>query len=426
MDELINKLWLDLPTECINLPTSVTVDKGEESCAGIALSHLRTDITRCKMTDAFKEAVKTEFKFIKLIPVGKVTGTLLDIADLTSKALSAKTPEDLEADLVKYGFGKVVGDDVVKKLRKVTNVPEDEVCDVLGNLTKLFYKQLWDKAKNAIIPKGEKYSCQPQSDKCKDNIYISIEPYTGDDGRVIGKLVFSADGNCNCQLACAKGMTGEYLNDWSAHGEMLLVINKAEVIEEGLVFKDKVLQVTVKAENPTYHVQANCDCSHASYHRSSGNSVEDNTLFASVGFINEDASGSRFNTYGADVAYTHPVNSTLGVTGDLGLSFGNNNQTDYTKLQLLAGISLLSAMQQSKIIFSPHVLAGLTNIHSKFYSYTSSTTSPALAIGTDIIAKVNQKTSLGLRIDYNPVFHNSGVSNNFRFLLGVPFSILKK
>ena len=417
MDELINKLWIDLPTDC-TLPSNAKMDdeNGDENCAGIALKHLRQIINKCKMKDAFKEAIKLEFKLLKLIPVGKLAGTILDVADLTAKALSANSPEALEGDLVKYGFGKVVGDQVVGKLKKLTKVPEGEEGDALGNLTKLFYKQLWDKAKDAIFPKPEKYDCQSETGTCTDNINFSIDPYTGDDAKVVGKLTFSADGDCKCQLPCAEGQAGNKLGVWSAHGEMLIVIDKVEIIEEGIFSKSKVLQVTLRAEKPTYHVQAKCNCGQTSNMYYGGNS-----FFAGLGLINEDAA-NRFNTYGGNVAYTHLISPKLGITADAGVYFGSSNSVDYTKLQVLAGLSLVPS-SNGNIMFMPHVLAGIANIHSKFnFGNTSSSfssTSLAAAIGTDIVTTINKKTKVGLRADYNPVFAKGGTSSNIRLSAGI-------
>ena len=415
MDEFINKLWNDLPTDC-TLPLNAIMDdqNGDENCAGIALKHFRQIINKCKMKDAFKEAIKLEFKLLKLIPVGKLAGTILDVADLTSKALSASSPEALEADLIKYGFGKVVGDQVVGKLKKLTKVPDGEEGDALANLTKLFYKQLWDKAKDAIFPKPEKYDCQSQTETCTDNINISIEPYTGEDAKVVGKFNFSANGDCKCQLPCAPGQAGNKLGVWSVHGEMLIVVDKAEIIEEGIIYKSKVLQVTLRAEKPSYHVQAKCNCGQTSnpfYDRG-------NSFFAGLGLINEDAA-TRFNTYGGNVAYTHLMSPKLGITGDAGVYFGNSNKVDYTKLQLLIGLGLVPA-SNGAIMFMPHVLAGIANIHSKFSSGNGSlsSTSLAAAFGTDIVTTINKKAKIGLRADYNPVFGKGNTSNNIRLSAG--------
>src|SRR5687767_1146159 len=106
MSQLIDKLWVDLPTDC-TVPSTATIDQGDESCAGLAMKHFRAIINRCTMSDGFKEAIKFEFSLLKLLPVGKVAGLILDVADLTAKTLTAESPEALEHELVQFGFGRV-------------------------------------------------------------------------------------------------------------------------------------------------------------------------------------------------------------------------------------------------------------------------------------------------------------------------------
>ena len=420
MSQLIDKLWVDLPTAC-TVPASATIDQGDETCAGVAMKHFRAIINKCTMTDGFKEALKTEFKIIKLIPVGKAAGLMLDIADLTAKALTANSPEALEADLVKYGFGKVVGDEMVGKLKKL--LPEGDVGDVLGNLTKLYYKQLWDKAKQAILPKEEKYECQPETDACKDNIHISIEPYSGDDPMILGLVVFSANGDCQCKLSCSPGTPQPLLKTWSVHGQMELRIQNAQVVDESswLIFSKKVLQVNLVAGAPSYHVMADCDCSGDSHtSNTTYNENNQNDFFVGVGLINEDA-GNRFNTYGLNVAYTHMASAMLGITGDAGLYFGKQDMTNYTKLQILAGASLSTGAGQTKLLFRPHLLAGITNIHSKFENSNDSgpgNTYFSTVLGTDMIMNIG-KVKGSLRVGYNPVFAQGSVSHNFRLSAGI-------
>jgi hypothetical protein len=154
-----------------------------------------------------------------------------------------------------------------------------------------------------------------------------------------------------------------------------------------------------------------------------------NTFFAGLGLVNEDA-GNRFNTYGGNIAYNHMVSTILGVTGDAGAYFGKNNNTNYTKLQVLAGISIAASKQNASILFTPHVLAGIANIHSKYsfgnYSSSSGTTSFAAAVGLDIMKKINNKTAVGIRADYNPVFAKGGVKQNFRLAAGASLNGKKK
>ena len=109
MSELINKLWADLPTNCTIPPVSAIIEGEDKFCATMAMKHLRHVINLCTISDGFKDAIKMEFKIIKLIPVGRVAGLMLDVADLTVKALTANSPEELESDLTQFGFGRIVG-----------------------------------------------------------------------------------------------------------------------------------------------------------------------------------------------------------------------------------------------------------------------------------------------------------------------------
>jgi hypothetical protein len=198
---------------------------------------------------------------------------------------------------------------------------------------------------------------------------------------------------------------------------MLIRVDKAEVITEGLVFKEKVLQITLKADKPTYQVQANCECPLGSNVGLDGNS---NTFFAGLGLVNEDAS-DRFNTYGGNVAYTHMLSSTVGITGDAGVYFGNNNNVDFTKIQVMAGLSLAHVM--NTFTLTPHLLAGIANVNSKYGSTSSSSTNLAAALGTDVIIGLNNKVGAGIRADYNPVFYKGGAAHNFRALAGIYFRL---
>lgn len=423
MTALINKLWVNLPTNC-TVPSSVTVDAGEETCAGLALKHFRYIITDCSISDGMKQAIKTEFKILKLIPVGKAAGVMLDIADLTVKALTAESPESFESDLANYGFGKIAVDNVVDKLKEL--LPPDVGTDVLGNLSKLYFDELWDEARKAILPDEQSYQCHPENGSCKDNIFMTLLPYTGTDPKILGRFAFDANGECACKLGCGSSPQ-PLLNTWSLHGEMNLVVEKAEVVEIRphwySLSKVKVLQIKVGTAAPTYHVQANCDCTNSNISNTvyETASAQPGNFFLGIGFVNEDA-GNRFSLFGVNAAYTHPVSTTVGITGDAGVYFRKLDMINYRRIQLLAGPSLLLNNTKSKLSFSPHILAGMANTRSKYSeanadAYTN--TSFAAAIGTDASMKLNQKIGAGLRVDYNPVFAKGGVVHNIRFSAGV-------
>ena len=150
-----------------------------------------------------------------------------------------------------------------------------------------------------------------------------------------------------------------------------------------------------------------------------------NQLFVGPSTISED-SYNRFNTYGASVAFTHPVTSRIGITGDAGIYFGSNSGVNYTKFQLLGGLSLLSLPgQDNRVSFSPHLLGGVSGVSSKYKletnTFTNSSTGLSMAVGTDVSFPINNKTAIVARADYNPAFSSNSVKSNFR--LGVGFKL---
>jgi hypothetical protein len=149
-------------------------------------------------------------------------------------------------------------------------------------------------------------------------------------------------------------------------------------------------------------------------------------LFLGPSTIFEDNS-NRFNTFGFNVAYTHPVGPRLGIMGDAGIHFGTNSGTDYTKFQLLGGVSLLPVNPNNKTLFYPHLLAGISDVTSKFTtgatSFTNNSISLALAAGTNVAFPINNKIAFVAGAYYNQTFSSGGIKNNFRVGAGVSFNI---
>lgn len=159
------------------------------------------------------------------------------------------------------------------------------------------------------------------------------------------------------------------------------------------------------------------------YTDSSGNIQRCNNLFVGPSTIFED-SKPGFNTFGLNSLFTHPVSSTIGLTGDAGFHFGSSNGVDYTKLQLLAGASLLPA-NTNKIYFSPHLLAGVADVTSKFSAgnntFKNSSAGFSLAAGALVGFPINNKITIAGTADYNPTFGSGGVKSNFRLGFGLDF-----
>lgn len=440
MPELIEKLATDLPTTCSVVPSNCTIETGTtDECGLIALKHLRLLITNCQISKAFREAIKLEFKLLKLIPVGKLTSTILDIADLTTKAMMADSPEALEADLLKYGIGKVVGDEMVNKLKKLTDIPAGEVGDLLGNLTKLFYKQMWDLVKKEIFPSDATWDCAPTTENCQANIHMEIVKAGGDAGKTIARFIFSANGDCHCKVSCSAGSAGPFLKDWNAHGSMNLVVDKTEVVEKGWwLTRRKVLRITLIAERPTYHVTANCcnsksdSSSNISYTPPETANIAFNQVFAGLSLLRED-SKPAFNLFGPTFMYTRFFNPMFGATASAGMHFGKMNDVNYTRFLLLLGVTL-SPLQQyalgNKIHLFARALAGMTSVKSKYNmgSNSSSNTSSGFAaeIGAGVDVKLNNRLCVRpLQLDYQLTTMNGGVSNNLKLTAGVAVMLSK-
>lgn len=150
-------------------------------------------------------------------------------------------------------------------------------------------------------------------------------------------------------------------------------------------------------------------------------------VFAGISTIFEDGGYEGFNLFGINGTFTRPIRGRIGATGDLGLYFGSQNSTKYTKLQALVGATLLPN-QNTKPSVSPHLLAGISTVSSKYdfpngESYKNSNTGFSLAAGADVNIPVTPRTMVRVRGDYNPTFGNGGTSSNIRLSAGVRINL---
>jgi hypothetical protein len=143
-------------------------------------------------------------------------------------------------------------------------------------------------------------------------------------------------------------------------------------------------------------------------------------LFLGGGFISEDAYPKRFVLYGGSAAYTRVLSRHIGITGDLTALFGNHNQTDYTKWQLMAGASYLPD-QTASVFFAPYIVAGVTHVKSEYQmsAYKYSGTALSMAAGTVAGVHVNKKIEVAVKADYNPTFFDGNMENEYRIFLGI-------
>jgi hypothetical protein len=151
-------------------------------------------------------------------------------------------------------------------------------------------------------------------------------------------------------------------------------------------------------------------------------------FFGGISTIFEDANGEGLNLWGLNASYTRAIKGRIAGTGDLGFYFGSQNQVKYSKFQLYAGASLLPAnAQPNKIVFTPHLLAGVSSVTSKYEygnsTYKNSNTNFSLAAGTDVRIPINNKTTITVRGDYNPTFSQYGTSNNIRVGVGLVMNL---
>jgi hypothetical protein len=159
-------------------------------------------------------------------------------------------------------------------------------------------------------------------------------------------------------------------------------------------------------------------------HRTVGNEI-----FIGFSTIFEDSKPNRFNTFGGNIAFMHPVSTSVDLTADAGVYFGSNSGVSYTKAQVLIGASFLPVQyDRNELSFSPHIMAGVSNVTSKFklgtYSSSTSTTSFSADAGVDVSLPFSKKAGVACRVDYNPTFYSGGVSNNFRLSLGVDWKLI--
>lgn len=146
-------------------------------------------------------------------------------------------------------------------------------------------------------------------------------------------------------------------------------------------------------------------------------------IFIGFSLINED-SYTRFNTYGGNASYTFFFNPKFGVTADAGVNFGSQGIFDYRKISFMAGPTCMPfqhAGKNDKLGISLHVLAGITNLQTKFGTMEASNSNFSLDVGPGFNFALSRKIGIGIRAGYNPVFTNGSNSTNYRISAGIVF-----
>lgn len=176
-----------------------------------------------------------------------------------------------------------------------------------------------------------------------------------------------------------------------------------------------------------------------------------------AGFSHQQVGNSDRVPYnGFEVSYVRNVHRYVGIKGDFSASYRNlaftspsfvssgitypsvrfkNNNSLYN---FLGGVQIKDNASTGRLKPFAHALVGVAHNRSKvkFIECLSNCSSPALttpnntftdtgfggAFGGGLDVKVNDKIDFRLiQVDYNPVYTNSRVNNNFRFGIGIVF-----
>jgi hypothetical protein len=151
---------------------------------------------------------------------------------------------------------------------------------------------------------------------------------------------------------------------------------------------------------------------------------EYNDFFAGPSLISED-SYERFNTIGVDLTYTRYLNPKIGLVGDIGITFGSQNNIDYTKLNLFAGITWLPCSKMGrddKLCFSLQALVGVISITDKYNQSKNTSSDLGGYLGAGLDYDLNKKWGVQGKAGWNPVFGDGNTANNYRAALGLRYS----
>jgi hypothetical protein len=393
----LDNLW-------VKVPDNGTVKEGEvdlvgntqPECAGLSLKRFKRNLNSLGLIKSLKDVASGGFTVLGLVVPGGYAKYAFTALKMTYKAMSAESAEEFEKEAVKETIKQIGGAKIeIKDSKVLEKALKESFKKIIDGLFKTAKKDLYNKP----------LTLSP----CKNgSVKISLEPVEGDPSMKF-ILSYVMDEECDCQYP-DQNVSGsaQKLKKDSVWGSMPVTVSDIEFEEVRFHVagrKDKI-KLTMEYGTPEFHVSAECNCGDVSY-------TSPDELFAGASVILEDG---NFSLSGANVAYTHPVGHHLGLTYDAGIYFGKNGIQDITKFQVLAGVSYLG--NSSKLNFSPHILAGIARITSKFSNSKSGITALSVAAGTDVNYPVAKKLAVAARADLNPVIRN-GTSVNFRISGGI-------
>lgn len=159
------------------------------------------------------------------------------------------------------------------------------------------------------------------------------------------------------------------------------------------------------------------------------NRYPEHVFFAGPSLIREDYSqDDKLNMWGAMVNYSWFIDRRFGATLEIGYNRGSIQMNDYSKLNLMGGITYVPCNRvglQSDFTVSVHALAGMQFLKSEYSfgnnSFSNTDNAFTLALGPRLDYKFSGSIGAGLGIDYNPVFTDNNTANNFRLSAGIRF-----
>ena len=152
-------------------------------------------------------------------------------------------------------------------------------------------------------------------------------------------------------------------------------------------------------------------------------------VYIGPSLIMEDYSDDeKFNMWGVKAELTRFFSCKFGATLDLGYNFGNIQETDYSKLNLMGGLTWAPNEKwglDKKFTFSVHALAGVQFLKSKYeymgFSDEQKNTAFTAAVGPRLDFKLKDKLYVGAGAEYTPVFGENKTANNYRIFAGMRY-----
>ena len=403
--DLLNKFFYKIPDDVTNKDNVTLQDGTTEDCANLSVKRFKRVINQLAKDDAIKTALDVAFKGLGLVVPGGAAKYALTALETAVKAATADDPDEFKKEVVKEAI-KQVGEaglkikDAVAFEKSLQEFYKKIVDDLFGKTKELFAKNLTEKpCENGTLV----MRIVPPKDKEPMNQFT---------------LEFTINEECGCKYPDKLLESAMKLKSYYIFGKMTIKIDDIKFVPRK--WRSDLVELTLSYGEPEFTVRANCNCDETALPTDDNISQPEPSLFAGASLISEDGY-NRFFTYGVNVAYTHPIGNRLGITGDGGLWFGSNNSVNYTKAQLLGGISILPRETGGKILLTPHVLGGIVNVRAS--ANGNGSTSLSAAVGADASFRLGKTLRAAARADYNPAFAGGGVSHNFRLSLGLVFGM---